>query len=441
MKAFWHVGAIAALVVASGCGGASSGHPASLVPATVQKTNPFVRDIVQNGTVPINWTQLDGPATGFSPSYALIASGTDMYAGNTDGGLMQIAMTGVEKLIPLTYVYDGTSTTNYVPGYGITIGNDKRLYMGGTNYDYNHSKYTVGATTSAGKLTVYDIPSGDYIGQGGLTKGPDKNVWFVEQAHIGKVTTTGTVTEYAYPSGATSNSYGSVTSGPDGDVWFSEYDNGIVGKVVPSTGKITEYVVSAVCGNPTSIIEGSDGNVHFACGDYMGTITPAGVVEPRAYDYFDISYLPNDFLIGPDGNIWFADANGSYIGEYNANNNSFTAYNTPYTSGTVYELAYGPDGNMWAEENDNKTDIYLLNVLGVSPTSLSFTATKQTGDLTVSEPGTTKWTASSVSTGVCSVAQGTSANVFVVTANGNGSTKITIKDAIGNSFVIPCKVT
>lgn len=61
-------------------------------------------------------------------------------------------------------------------------------------------------------------------------------------------------------------------------------------------------------------------------------------------------------------------------------------------------------------------------------------------NLTVTENGTTSWTATSSSPGVASVAQGGHANVFVVTANGLGKTKVTVKDANSNSFVVSVTV-
>lgn len=441
MKAYWrYAAAVVALTLATGCGGGNSGLTSS--PQTVGNSPArVIPDVVQTGNKPINWTQFTDPLSGFGVTYSVVA-GPDgnMYVGNSQGGLMQIKMTGAEKLIPMTYVCNGTSSCNYVTGYGMIVGPDKKFYMGGTNYNYTTSRYVIGVGTTTGTLTTHDIASSDYNGSGGFTIGPDNNVWFTEQKHIAKITTGGVITEYSYPSGATSNSYGGVATGPDGNVWFTEFNNQIVGKITPSSGHITEYSVSALGCNPTSIIKGGDGNMYFACSNYMGQITTSGV-STRFYDAYGISYLPESLQTGPDGNIWFPNGSGDYVSEFNPSVISFTTYVPPYTAGTVYQMVLGPDGNFWANESDNKIDVYILKTLGVSPNTLSFTATGQKANLTVTEPGTTKWTASSISSGVCGVAQGSPSNIFVVTANGAGTTKITIKDAIGNSFVIPCKVT
>lgn len=65
---------------------------------------------------------------------------------------------------------------NFTPGYGITLGSDKKFYMSGTNYDYNTSRYTLGIATIAGTVTAYDIASSDYGANGGLPLAPDHNV-------------------------------------------------------------------------------------------------------------------------------------------------------------------------------------------------------------------------------------------------------------------------
>lgn len=442
MKASWrYAAAVVALALASGCGGGNSALSTS--PQTVGNSPArVIPDVVQTGNKPINWTQFADPLSGFGITYSVVmGSDANMYVGNSQGGLMQIKMTGAEKLIAMQYSCNGAQMCSFVPGYGMVVGADKKFYMGGTNFNSATSRYVIGvATTAGGAITTHDIASSDYNGSGGFTVGPDHNVWYTEQKHIAKITTGGAITEYSYPSGATANSYGGVTTGPDGNVWFTEYNNQIVAKIVPSTGTITEYSVSALGCNPTSIVSGGDGNLYFACSNYMGQITTAGV-STRYYDAYGISYLPQSLQIGPDGNIWFPNGSGDYVSEFNPSNISFTTYVPPYTTGTVYQMALGPDGNFWANESDLKIDVYILKTLGVTPSTLSFTATGQTANLTVKEPGTTKWTATSVSTGVCSVAQGSPSNIFVVTAKGGGSTKITVKDAIGNSFVIPCKVT
>jgi virginiamycin B lyase len=59
----------------------------------------------------------------------------------------------------------------------------------------------------------------------GITSGPDHNLWFTEQGQdkIGRITPTGTITEFP----VTPNSIPTViTSGPDGNLWFTASRSG-----------------------------------------------------------------------------------------------------------------------------------------------------------------------------------------------------------------------
>jgi len=428
-----------ALVAALTIAGCSGTHSVASLPGAHGVQN----HVVQNGKQPINWTQFNDPS-GFGPGYSVVVgSDKNVYFGNNQGGLLQVQMTGKTKFIPLTYTCNTGSQCNFTPGYGSTVGKDKNFYFGGTNFDGMNQKYVIGVATTKGATTVHDLPSGDNISSGGLTLGPDGNVWFIEQAHIGKITTTGTVSEFAYPSGAGSNSQGDITAGPDGNLWFTEYNSNIVGNINPTTKAIKEFNLSSQglgC-NPSSIITGGDGNLYFVCsGQYLAQMTTAGVAKVY-FDAFGISYFSQALQLGPDGNVWFATGNGAYITSFNSAAIAFTTYVPPYSSGTVYQVVLGPDKNFWGQQNDNKIDVFIPNPLTVSPSSVTFTATGQAQNLTVTENGTSAWTATSASPGVCSVAQGNKANIFVLTANGLGSTKVTVKDAVSNSFVVTCKVT
>src|SRR5205823_3287534 len=86
--------------------------------------------------------------------------------------------------------------------------------------------------------TEFPLPSGPLLA-GGITLGPDNNLWFTERSanKIGRITPDGTVTEFPVP---TANSQpANITSGPDGNLWFTEYAGNQIGWITPA-GVITE---------------------------------------------------------------------------------------------------------------------------------------------------------------------------------------------------------
>ena len=428
--------AIVITVLIAGCSGPHSVAPSPSSPGGVHN------HVFQNNKVPINWTQFPA-APGFGTIQSVVAGpDKNVWFGNYNGGLMQVTMAGKATLFPLTFPCNGSLQCNFNPSAGATVGKDKNMYFGGVNFDQNTNKYVIGVVTTAGVLTAHDIPSGDNNGLGGLALGPDGNVWFTEQSHIGRITTAGTIKEFLYPSGASSNQFGSVTAGPDGNVWFTENGNNIVGQINPTTFAITEFPLASqgITCNPSSIVAASDGNIYFICdGVHIGQMTKGGVAR-LFYNAYGASVYPDAMAVGPDGNPWWATGNGAYLTEFIPSLFAFRTYVPPYSSGTIAEIAAGPDKNIWAAESDNKIDVYITAPLTSSPASVKFTGIGQTQNLTISEAGTSSWKATSTDPTICTVAQGNQADIFVVTAVATGTTRITVKDAIGNSIHVPCKV-
>jgi virginiamycin B lyase len=59
-------------------------------------------------------------------------------------------------------------------------------------------------------------------------------------------------------------------------------------------------------------LPGPDGNVWFADADGLARITPSGVVT--VFTMPDGLYAPDYLTIGPDGYIWFTDEKANRIG-------------------------------------------------------------------------------------------------------------------------------
>ncbi len=204
------------------------------------------------------------------------------------------------------------------------------------------STSTVSAVTGqvkpTGQVTEYSLPSGSR--PWGITTGPDGDVWFADSAtnKIGKVTTSGSVTEYASSSSRPTN----IAAGADGDLWFTSSESDTVSKITTS-GTVTKYSVPS-SSYPLGIGAGPDGNVWFT--DYqtskIGKVTPSGTITEYA---LSAGSWPQDITAGPDGNMWFAPTGNHAIGKVTPSG-SITEYALPSGSEPV-AITKGPDGDLW----------------------------------------------------------------------------------------------
>ena len=98
----------------------------------------------------------------------------------------------------------------------------------------------------------------------------------------------------------------------DGNLWVTEgWVNNVVGRITPD-GKLTEFPIPFTA---AAIAAGPDGNLWFteADGNRIGRITPAGVVTEFSAGLSTDSE-PNGIAAGPDGNVWFTEVVTGRIG-------------------------------------------------------------------------------------------------------------------------------
>jgi|SRR5579864_2867869 len=408
--------ALTAFVV-SGCGGQQSlptpGAGGALSP-TGMGVKPQVR---QTGEVPVQWRRFHWGSI-YGPYYPEIVTGSDgnLWFNDYSGAqLIRMTMTGSTTRFP-TASFNPTS---------LTVGSDGKLYAGSPGLA------AIDVMTTSGTVVQHPIPSGDVASYDGLALGPDGNVWLAENKHVARITTAGVVTEYSYTSGDTSNSFGSVAAGPDGNVWATEYPTSKVDKIIPSTGVMTSFTLTC---NPTGIVSAA-GALWVLCGGNLLQVTTAGAVTTY-YNAFSTPGSGENIAVGPDGNPWFTTNGGGLIGEFNPSNATMTFYYPPTNYSTDYALTAGPDGNVWTVDTSHTVDVYILNVISATPASMTFPGTGQTQAFTVTEKGTSAWTATSNNTAVATVAQGSPASKFNVTSVAAGTAKVIVTDAKGNSFVV-----
>jgi virginiamycin B lyase len=225
----------------------------------------------------------------------------------------------------------------------------------GTNtYTFHRGAYPPTLTPTPilrGTFSEYPIPSPNAQANG-ITRGPDGALWFTEINQIGRITTTGSITEFTIPIVGAINFPFDITAGPDGALWFTENTTNKIGRIT-TTGSITLYPVPTA-GDVLGIATGPDGALWFTeeGANKIGRITTSGTITEYAVP------TPNSepYLIaaGPDGALWFTEYSANKIGHITTGG-SVTEYAVPTPNSTPTGITVGPDGALWfTEEGANK---------------------------------------------------------------------------------------
>jgi streptogramin lyase len=235
----------------------------------------------------------------------------------------------------------GATSSKYTPGEA-DVGHTlvvKVTAKNGEGSKAAHSKAT-NKVEPIGNITEYSVSSDPVA----ITSGPDGNLWFTTSvpSKIGKMTTSGTVTEYSLSSESAWPF--AITTGPDEDLWFVDYKTNKIGKTPTSVSTITEYGLPEHS-NPIGIAAGPDGDLWFTLEgtNKIGKVPTAGA--PITEYALPEHSVPKKITAGPDGNLWFADNLSSKIGKITTSG-TITEYALPENSFPV-GICKGPDGNIW----------------------------------------------------------------------------------------------
>jgi streptogramin lyase len=228
-----------------------------------------------------------------------------------------------------------------------------------------------------------------------MTRGPDGNIWFIEQAANEIATfnpTTHATTSFLIP---TANAYATgITAGPDGNIYFTEETPGKIGIFNPATETFSEVALKESGAFPYGITAGADGNIYFT---NLGTseigmlsltthaislfATPTAHAEPEGitagpggnlyFTEFAANKLgmintttdamtefaglgqgsePSWITAGPDGKIYFTEYGSGKIGVLNPTSHVVSEVGTPTAASYPTGIAVGPDGNIYFAE-------------------------------------------------------------------------------------------
>ena len=101
---------------------------------------------------------------------------------------------------------------------------------------------------------------------------------------------------------------------------------------------------------PNGITFGPDGNVWFveANAGKIGRIAPDGTITEFALP--SSGSRPLSITTGPDGNLWFTEFNGNLIGRISPDGSTIREFALPTLNSGPEGIVAGPDGNLWFTE-------------------------------------------------------------------------------------------
>ena len=253
-------------------------------------------------------------------------------------GLLWLAGTNISRMnADVSFTRYGLPT----PGALVTsiaAGADGRLWF---TEHYLNSNF-VGAITTEGVATQYDVVSNTNGAAGGMTAGSDGNLYFFESTSgpynfvIARLNTSGAVTGTS--SIQSTGRVAGMTSGPDGNIWLTDYE-GAIGTLVLCSG------ASSSTSSETSLSTSSNTASKSAS---LSSCAASGSPEITQVPFrYRGEYIgtPNQIASAPDGTLWVTMGARNTIAK--TMNGSISSVFTVPTTGFGEDIAYATDGTVW----------------------------------------------------------------------------------------------
>ena len=237
----------------------------------------------------------------------------------------------------------------------------------------------IGRLTPTGKITEFSLGFSVFA-VGGITAGPDGNVYFTvgdnNGEQVGRITPAGNISFLAVPGGVNP---GAITTGPDGNLWVTDPDDGQIIRLTPATDVATTFALpSGNLGSQGGITAGPDGNLWFTGTTFIGRITTKGAITEFALPTKDSSPARHHGRPGRQP-LFRRSSPGAGIGRITTSG-VITEIPVPASGG----ITAGPDGNIWVTEDGKVARLVIPQPPVTLPPAPASSANAATSTLTSS---------------------------------------------------------
>ena len=140
---------------------------------------------------------------------------------------------------------------------------------------------------------------------------------------------------------------GGITAGPDGNLWFTEYVGDQIGEINPTRThhRIHRPHANSVPSTSPPGPTATSGSPRSA--NKIGEITPTTHASPSSPS--PRPTRPCGITAGPDGNLWFTETTANKIGG-SPRRRTHHRVLRPHAQQRAVRITAGPDGNLWFTE-------------------------------------------------------------------------------------------
>jgi streptogramin lyase len=206
---------------------------------------------------------------------------------------------------------------------------------------------------NGGAAEVVRLPQGTEAEA--LAVGPDGSLWFAgsyrgaEPANVvGKVDANGKVRQFSIPETGATLGVGGLTLGPDGNMWLTEPEGNMVQRIGPS-GPMEGLVLPKPGSRPTGIV--SLGGALWTTLEGAGAVLRIDPAGP-GNEYSLPGQHPNALAVGADSMLWLTDADAAVVTRKPPEGRSIGFPMTGFEGTRATDIVSGPDGNLWMSESD-----------------------------------------------------------------------------------------